>query len=102
MIDRTFLKPYCVHDHDTEIERLCQDAHQFGFAMVAVNPSQVERCVKLLAGTGVRVGAAVGFPSGQTMSGVKAFKRRSFFSEVRLKLIWFSTFGSYHKEIWMW
>jgi deoxyribose-phosphate aldolase len=76
MIDLTFLKPYCVHDHDPEIERLCQEARQFGFAMVAVNPAQVECCVKLLAGTGVRVGAAVGFPLGQTTSAIKAFETR--------------------------
>jgi deoxyribose-phosphate aldolase len=77
MIDHTFLKPYCcVHDHDGDIERLCQDAREFGFAMVAVNPAQVERCVKLLAGTGIRVGAAVGFPLGQTTSAVKAFETR--------------------------
>jgi deoxyribose-phosphate aldolase len=44
--------------------------------MVAVNPAQVERCVKLLAGTGIRVGAAVGFPLGQSTSAVKAFETR--------------------------
>jgi deoxyribose-phosphate aldolase len=48
--------------------------------MVAVNPSQVERCIKLLAGTGVRVGAAVGFPLGQTIRQPSRHSRDAIFS----------------------
>lgn len=55
MIDHTFLKP-CGKVAD--IETLYAEARDYGFAMVAVNPAEVERCVRLLSGSPVRVGAA--------------------------------------------
>lgn len=73
MIDHTFLKP---SGSPEEIEKLCAEAASWGFAMVAINPAEVERCVKLLAGTRVRVGAAIGFPLGQNTRAVKAFETR--------------------------
>ena len=44
--------------------------------MVAINPAEVETCVKLLEGSPVRVGAAIGFPLGQTTTECKAFETR--------------------------
>lgn len=73
MIDHTFLKPFGAPD---DIERLCDEARRYRFAMVAINPAEVERCVKLLAGSGVRTGAAIGFPLGQNTSETKAFETR--------------------------
>ena len=73
MIDHTFLRAYGTPE---EIETLCREASEYRFAMVAVNPAEVARCVKLLAGSGVRVGAAVGFPLGQNTSQTKAFETR--------------------------
>ena len=73
MIDHTFLKAYGT---PADIERLCSEARQYRFAMVAVNPAEVTRCVQLLDGSGVRVGAAVGFPLGQNTSETKAFETR--------------------------
>lgn len=71
IIDHTFLKPYGLPE---DIERLCAEARTFGFAMVAVNPAEVARCVELLQDTSVGVGAAVGFPLGQTTSAVKCYE----------------------------
>jgi deoxyribose-phosphate aldolase len=73
MIDHTFLKAYGT---PADIERLCSEARQYRFGMVAVNPAEVTRCVQLLAGSGVRVGAAIGFPLGQNTSETKAFETR--------------------------
>ncbi len=73
MIDHTFLKAYGT---PADIEQLCREASEYRFAMVAVNPAEVARCVKLLAGSGVRVGAAVGFPLGQNTAETKAFETR--------------------------
>jgi deoxyribose-phosphate aldolase len=73
MIDHTFLKAY---GSPAEIEKLCQEARQCQFAMVAVNPAEVVACVRLLKGSGVHVGAAVGFPLGQNTSTTKAFEIR--------------------------
>lgn len=73
MIDHTFLKPF---GGAGDIERLCDEARRYGFAMVAINPAEVERCVELLRGTAVRVGAAIGFPLGQNTAAAKAFETR--------------------------
>lgn len=73
MIDHTFLKPFGT---DENIEKLCAEARKYNFAMVAINPAEVETCVKLLEGSPVRVGAAIGFPLGQTTSECKAFETR--------------------------
>lgn len=73
MIDHTFLKPF---GGPEPIEKLCAEARAYRFAMVAINPAEVETCVRLLAGSPVRVGAAIGFPLGQNTSEVKAFETR--------------------------
>ena len=73
MIDHTFLKPFGTAEN---IEKLCAEARQYQFAMVAINPAEVETCVKLLEGSGVRVGAAIGFPLGQNTVECKAFETR--------------------------
>lgn len=73
MIDHTFLKPFGTPQ---DIETLCEEARRYGFAMVAINPSEVATCARLLAGCAVRVGAAIGFPLGQNTSAVKAYETR--------------------------
>jgi deoxyribose-phosphate aldolase len=73
MIDHTFLKPFGPPE---DIEKLCAEARQYGFAMVAIHPAEVEHCVRLLAGSRVRAGAAIGFPLGQNTPAVKAFETR--------------------------
>ena len=77
MIDHTFLKPYGTR-HD--LENLCREACEYRFAMVAINPAEVEYCAILLQGTGVRVGAAIGFPLGQNTTEVKVFEIRDAIS----------------------
>jgi deoxyribose-phosphate aldolase len=73
MIDHTFLKSF---GGPEEMERICEEALQYGFAMVAINPAEVETCARLLAGTRVGVGAAIGFPLGQNTVETKAFETR--------------------------
>ncbi len=73
MVDHTFLKPFGTAEN---IEKLCDEARKYEFAMVAINPAEVETCVKLLEGSPVRVGAAIGFPLGQTTTECKAFETR--------------------------
>ena len=61
--DHTQLRAYAVHE---DFVKLCKESMDYGFAMVAINPAQVVRCCRLLKGSEVHVGAAVGFPLGQT------------------------------------
>lgn len=63
MIDHTNLKAYAVED---DFKKLCKEAAENHFAMVAINSSPVRLCKKLLQGTKVHVGAAISFPLGQT------------------------------------
>jgi deoxyribose-phosphate aldolase len=73
MIDHTLLKPDATRRN---IEELCREAAQFKFATVCVNPTWVAHCAQLLAGTGVRVCAVVGFPLGATTADVKGYETR--------------------------
>lgn len=71
MFDHTLLKPFA---DEKAFEKLCKEAADNKFAMVAINSSPVSLCKKLLEGTGVHVGAAISFPLGQTSIEVKAFE----------------------------
>ena len=59
-----------------DMERLCDEARRYHFRMVAINSVQSRLCAELLAGTDIHVGAAIGFPLGQTSIAVKMFETR--------------------------
>lgn len=71
IFDHTQLKAFAAR---VDFEKLCREAAENHFAMVAVNSAQVKLCKKLLAETDVHVGAAISFPLGQTTIEVKAFE----------------------------
>jgi deoxyribose-phosphate aldolase len=68
-IEHTFLKPNAGKE---DLKKLCDEAKQYGFAFVAINPCWVGYCKEQLKGTAVKVDAAVGFPVGQVLSETKA------------------------------
>lgn len=70
-IDHTLLKPDAVA---TQIETLCQEALQYRFASVCVNPIHVAQAAELLKGSQVKPCCVVGFPFGATLPSVKAFE----------------------------
>ena len=70
-IDHTLLKPDATGE---QIDQLCREAKEYGFASVCVNPYYVARCVKNLKGTDVKVCTVVGFPLGATTAESKAFE----------------------------
>jgi len=60
-IDHTVLAP----DHTVEdVERACDEALGYGFAAVSVAPYDIERVAKLLKGSDVAAGGAIGIPLG--------------------------------------
>lgn len=73
LIDHTLLKPDATR---TDIEKLCAEARQFGFATVCINPTWVSTAVRLLRDTRVRVCSVVGFPLGATTPDVKHYETR--------------------------
>ena len=72
-IDHTLLKPAATA---AEIDRLCDEAKQYGFIAVCVNPTWVKRAAANLRGTGVKVASVVGFPLGASTPEIKAMEAR--------------------------
>ena len=60
----------------SDIERLCEEATEWGFGAVCVNQTQVRLASRLLAGSSVRVATTVAFPLGQTSITAKVFETR--------------------------
>jgi deoxyribose-phosphate aldolase len=81
LIDHTLLKPEA---SEADIKKLCDEAAEFGFASVCVNPAWVKRASEHLRGTGVPVCTVIGFPLGATLPDVKAYEaRRAIFNGAR-------------------
>ena len=72
-IDHTLLKPDATCD---EIDAMCSEAIEHGFASVCVNSSWVRRCAEILDGTGVLVCTVVGFPLGACLTESKSYEAR--------------------------
>lgn len=78
MVDHTNLKAFA---DNGMFEKLCGEAKQYQFKMVAINPAQIKRCKELLQGSPVHVGAAIGFPLGQTTLECKVFETEDAISK---------------------
>ena len=72
-VDHTLLKPEA---SEADIKRLCEEAAQYHFASVCVNPTWVKTSACVLRGSGVPVCTVVGFPLGATLADVKAYETR--------------------------
>jgi deoxyribose-phosphate aldolase len=77
-IDHTILK-HNVAQH--EFIKVLQECKEHDFAMIAINSEKVIFCKSFLKDTDVHVGAAIGFPLGQTTTKVKAFETEQAISE---------------------
>jgi deoxyribose-phosphate aldolase len=64
VIDHTLLKPDATRD---QVENLCDEAIRYRFACAMVNPVWASTAVNVLSGTGVPVGAVIGFPLGTSL-----------------------------------
>ncbi len=60
-IDHTILKPTTLI---SEVEQLCKEAKERGFAAVCVPPLFVKKAVEFLSGSKVKVATVIGFPFG--------------------------------------
>ncbi|WP_078545552.1 deoxyribose-phosphate aldolase [Litchfieldia alkalitelluris] len=70
-IDHTALKADTTKD---QIVTLCEEAKQYQFASVCVNPTWVASAVELLQGTDVKVCTVIGFPLGANTPETKGFE----------------------------
>jgi len=70
-IDHTLLDPDTT---DAEIDVLCDEAKEYGFAAVCINPVWVRRAVENLRGTDVAVASVIGFTFGAATTEVKVLE----------------------------
>ncbi len=68
MIDHTLLKPDA---SIAAVNKLCQEAREYKFASVCVNPVHVERCVQNLENE-IATCTVIGFPLGSNHTDIKA------------------------------
>ncbi|MES1046416.1 deoxyribose-phosphate aldolase [Heyndrickxia oleronia] len=74
MIDHTLLKPEATK---SQIQSLCEEAREYSFASVCVNPTWVKYAADLLQGSDVKVCTVIGFPLGATTPETKAFETKN-------------------------
>lgn len=73
LIDHTLLKPEAT---PAQIEKLCDEALEYGFASVCVNSVYVPLAARKLAGSDVKVCTVVGFPLGAMATAAKVAETR--------------------------
>ena len=71
MIDHSLLHPTLT---DRELEDGCRLAAQYQAASVCIKPYAVKRAAELLKDSGVRVGAVIGFPHGNSKTESKRYE----------------------------
>ncbi len=71
MIDHSLLHPTMT---DQELEDGCKVAARYGVASVCIKPYAVQRAAELLKGSGVLVGAVIGFPHGNACTESKRYE----------------------------
>lgn len=71
MIDHTLLRSDATKE---EIKKLTEEAKEYRFASVCVNPAWVAYAAEQLAGSEVKVCTVIGFPLGAATSKVKAYE----------------------------
>ena len=72
-IDHTLLRPEASRD---QILKLCEEAAEYHFACAMVNPAWVPLAAAALRGTGIPIGAVIGFPLGASLAITKRDEAR--------------------------
>ncbi len=78
MIDHTLLRPEATA---AQVALLCEQARQYRFASVCINPAYVKLCAQSLHGSDVKVCTVIGFPLGATLPQVKGDETQQVLGE---------------------
>ena len=73
IIDHTVLKAFSSKE---DVIKVCDEAKEYGFFSVCINPTHIELAKKELEGSNVKVCTVIGFPLGANTSEVKAFETK--------------------------
>ena len=71
IIDHTLLKADAAA---ADVERICNEAMEYGVGCVMLNPANLSLAGLLLSGTNTKLGSVVGFPLGATTTGAKRYE----------------------------
>jgi deoxyribose-phosphate aldolase len=74
LIDHTLLKADATQE---QIKKLCEEAREYNFASVCVNPTWVKAASEWLKGSDVKVCTVIGFPLGANTPETKAFETKN-------------------------
>jgi deoxyribose-phosphate aldolase len=77
-IDQTLLRPDATR---TDISKLCEEAKEFSFFAVSVNPCHVKQAVRELSSSNVVVASVVGFPLGANFTDIKIAEAQRLIAE---------------------
>lgn len=77
-IDHTLLAPQATR---SDISRLCNEAKEYSFNAVCINPYYVRQAVKELSQSQVAVATVIGFPLGANLTDVKIAEAQRAISE---------------------
>ncbi len=70
-IEHTNLKPTATGE---DIKRLCEEAMEYEFRSVCINPSHISLAKEFLEGSDVKIVTVIGFPLGATTTASKVFE----------------------------
>ncbi|HWQ55385.1 MAG TPA: deoxyribose-phosphate aldolase [Bryobacteraceae bacterium] len=73
IIDHSLVRPELT---DAQIIEGCELARRYRVATVSVRPCDIETAVRILEGSGVKVGSVAGFPHGSSTTAVKLYEAR--------------------------
>lgn len=77
-IDHTLLKPTAL---ESDIIKICDEAKQYKFASVCVNPCNVKLVAKELKGSDVKVCSVISFPFGTSSTEIKVAEAKQAISD---------------------
>ena len=77
-IDHTILKAFATED---DVRKICNEAIEYDFASVCINPCHVKLAAQLLGLSDVKVCTVIGFPLGANSSDVKAYEAKKAIEE---------------------
>lgn len=78
LIDHTLLKPNATK---SQIVKLCEEAKEYDFASVCVNPCWISTAKEILNGTDVKTCVVIGFPLGAMTTAAKVFEAKNAIEE---------------------
>lgn len=96
-IDHTLLKPEATM---AEIEKICEEAKEYHFKSVCINPTWVKHAAMKLKDTDVEVCTVIGFPLGANSKEVKAYEVKQAIEEGATEVDMVLNIGELKSEAW--